>query len=1312
MRRLLISVCLLFFIIKFNGASVPVRTFMEFSEFPSNNTGINVKDTLVNMIPVLSPDYNLYFGDGIELDFPEEMNANYFWSGLGESSWFIPGNWNLNNVPGISDNAYIDNGNTAVVENDIVEIGRLVAGYNQSGNILLGNTGEIRSQDYSIIAYSTGSSGKVTVKDGGRWEGINYFHVGRNGNGELEITGNSSTVINTEGRVGSAATSQSMAVVRDSASWINNGPLYVGNQGRGSLTVENALVRNQNGYLGNYITGYGEANITAGGRWVNNGILRVGNSGNGILTVSGYHDANQSIVSNTSGYVGTMSGVTGNVELIDGGQWNSTANVYMGYRGTGNLAVSGSGSEFITNAEVRLGDDTSAFGNIIISDHGKWGGSGPAYIGNNGSGKLEIKDSALVNGSFAVIGNAATADGEVKVNSGGRWINSGVLYVGGRGSGNLSIMDGGYVENQRAVIGNSTGSGEVVVDSGKWYSSGQLHVGNFGHGKLDIVNSGEIIIDSNVYVGNRENSTGELNISGHGKWISNGEQWVIGNLSYGRVRLNPTAMAVHSGGLFVSNYANGDGMLQVDSATIETGLVQIGGNTGSNGTVTVENGSRWINNGYFYVGNAGTGSLSVKSRSNVSSGLCYIGNGGSSSGTMLIENSRWVNSGILRVGNNGNGYLTLDSNAYLENTDATISNEAGSYGEVVMNGGEWFSSGSLYVGNRGTGSLTLKEGALLTNNGNLNIATQTGSANSHVEMQTGSRWISHGENFIIGNIDTGTLTLDSTSRIEHDNRLYVGNSNLGNLLINGGYVQSGSGIIGNYPGSDGNVRITAGGNWSNSGELCIGHSGKGTLVIDSNTRADGGNIIIGHNAGSEGIVWLRAGSLLQAVNRIAIGRNTGSGLLYGNGTAQSPVTVTESGAIISPGDTAGEIGRIDLIGNLYLDGGKFNVDIMGSDNDQIYVDGAISYGSGMNQVVVSVYPLDDGTWDIYFSNQTLPGPYGKFEVLYSDGSPVPDAYVRIKPGSNDTILQIFKGNCPAPDFDIFTDCPLDTLVTLPYGYCDQKIALQAPSITWIGGDFTFNDNLPVDSVYPAGIHYIEWTVESNHCGIQDTCGLWVVVNYSPCGTNDTIWELRPGNDPDFHLETVYATDYEQNDYSTVRINCECWTKENLRSTIYQQDASPVNNPMIYQAVMYPDTVYNKLKYGLLYDWNAATRSGEMDPAGYVQGICPDGWRLPTVSDYEGLISLGTDALRQPGEWLDDNTADNSSGFSALPAGYYNASADIFYQLKGDTYFWTSFSGNSVMGKVAHIRYLCPVILIEDMLKNNGASVRCIKNASI
>lgn len=305
----------------------------------------------------------------------------------------------------------------------------------------------------------------------------------------------------------------------------------------------------------------------------------------------------------------------------------------------------------------------------------------------------------------------------------------------------------------------------------------------------------------------------------------------------------------------------------------------------------------------------------------------------------------------------------------------------------------------------------------------------------------------------------------------------------------------------------------------------------------------------------------------------------------------------------------------------------------------------------------------------------------------------------------DSIYTLYVYGCQSPDFNII--CPNDTVLELPYGLCEINL----PSIGTAGiigipsADLdTIYNNAPEGLIFGQGVHKITWTAVDG-CGRLKSCKQIVIVNYPSCGTDIVYYFDRDHNIKD-SLRTVVAVDWEGNTYHSVRIGCNCWTVENLISTRYK-DGREIDGHYIYYSANYPDTIENLSVFGRLYSWSAAMDLNPRVFSTREEGICPEGWALPTVDDYIGLLSYGTESLTTEEYWLYGG-GNNVTGFTALPAGLYKSEVSRFYYLLGDTYFWTSTNTNDYMAKACHFRYLCPEPFIINMAKSYGASIRCIK----
>ena len=150
------------------------------------------------------------------------------------------------------------------------------------------------------------------------------------------------------------------------------------------------------------------------------------------------------------------------------------------------------------------------------------------------------------------------------------------------------------------------------------------------------------------------------------------------------------------------------------------------GNGTGNGTVLVDGiGSTWTHHGLIYVGADGTGELTIQNGGVVSESdpftNTYIGYAASSRGTALVSGagSIWNNSGGLVVGYQGTGLLTIRDGATVSSAGATIGFDGGSLGTVLVegNGSTWNCAHQLSIASYGTGRLTIQDGGTVNVNG-------------------------------------------------------------------------------------------------------------------------------------------------------------------------------------------------------------------------------------------------------------------------------------------------------------------------------------------------------------------------------------------------------------------------------------------------------------------------------------------------------------------------------------------------------------------------------------------------------------------
>ena len=176
-----------------------------------------------------------------------------------------------------------------------------------------------------------------------------------------------------------------------------------------------------------------------------------------------------------------------------------------------------------------------------------------------------------------------------------------------------------------------------------------------------------------------------------------------------------------------------------------------------------------------------------------------------------------------------------------------------------------------------------------------------------------------------------------------------------------------------------------------------------------------------------------------------------------------------------------------------------------------------------------------------------------------------------------------------------------------------------------------------------------------------------------------------------------------NIYDAVRVNYDCWTKTNLRPESYVGGSTISDGVMTYPNTPDPTT------YGKLYTYEAMMGTSTPDANGNYQGICPTGWHLPDGAKLTELYTtVGPEALMATHDWI-PVSGNDESGFSLLPAGYFNASNGFFENLYVKAYLWST----TPMGAEATACEIGPGCTpggIVNYLQNYALSVRCLMNA--
>lgn len=200
-----------------------------------------------------------------------------------------------------------------------------------------------------------------------------------------------------------------------------------------------------------------------------------------------------------------------------------------------------------------------------------------------------------------------------------------------------------------------------------------------------------------------------------------------------------------------------------------------------------------------------------------------------------------------------------------------------------------------------------------------------------------------------------------------------------------------------------------------------------------------------------------------------------------------------------------------------------------------------------------------------------------------------------------------------------------------------------------------------------------------------------------------------------------------NTYTFITIGEQIWMKENLRylPAVIGSDSSSIDKPLYY-VYGYQGTDVNAAKatqryadYGVLYNFAAATIGGTRDPevSNRIQGICPDGWHLPSdaewtaLSDFLGGRFLAGGKLKSTDttHWQSPNTAATDEfGFSGLGGGF-RATGGAFGGWRENGFWWTSTENGPNAAWFRNMDYSNGDLYRIEFPKASGFCVRCIKD---
>ena len=142
-------------------------------------------------------------------------------------------------------------------------------------------------------------------------------------------------------------------------------------------------------------------------------------------------------------------------------------------------------------------------------------------------------------------------------------------------------------------------------------------------------------------------------------------------------------------------------------------------------------------------------------------------------------------------------------------------------------------------------------------------------------------------------------------------------------------------------------------------------------------------------------------------------------------------------------------------------------------------------------------------------------------------------------------------------------------------------------------------------------------------------------------------------------------------YRTTTIGSQVWMAENLA----YEPSDSINISYPNHSICYSCDIV-----GRHYKWGAAMGfSYDADYKAYYyyrimsphQGICPEGWHIPSEEEFQALLGIEPSKLMQSVGWnpiWGCSGGTDEYGFSAIPAGYYDGT---LFNSSQATYFWSA-----------------------------------------
>ena len=326
----------------------------------------------------------------------------------------------------------------------------------------------------------------------------------------------------------------------DHASWTTK-DVFLGNLGTATVMADHdSTFASANVVLGaEQSPNVSMVTLDHASKWNISGNLVVGDKGSGQLNVKNGSivDAMQDIV------LGKMHGSHGIIKLVGPAaklQLAESAKLTIGSEGQGELNLS-EGGKYTSSGPTILGSVDGGTGIVTIDgENSLWTVNGDLYIGDHGTGRVEIKNGGKLSatGNSIRLGSQEGGDGTLLLDGATSTLDfTGELAPGHFRKGAVQVHGGASFTTQDMTLGSLEGSEgklEVINTNSTFKTTGNLTVGEEGRGEINVSVFGKLMTGGNAVFG-AEASSGSADNANAALVSGQGSEWTIaGDLTAGK----------------------------------------------------------------------------------------------------------------------------------------------------------------------------------------------------------------------------------------------------------------------------------------------------------------------------------------------------------------------------------------------------------------------------------------------------------------------------------------------------------------------------------------------------------------------------------------------------------------------------------------------------------------------------------------------------------------------------------------------------------------------------------------------------------